>query len=368
VSEWKERLHALDDFGPDDDVYRRALEGPRRSELPDGPSGPNRLAAGIVAFVVFAAAAIFGWQAFRPNDRPEPVGPQASPAVITLGGTDEGPTATLSFDGAEQAGVFEGYSWCSTPDDCTSVTRDLGYPPLDDAVEVPAGTPILFEGDGIVERFVVRTTEGDRSSPNVVVDTDGRDSSVPDQPGEYLIWVAADWEQGSGSFYLRVRAVPSPDSPGAAERAVGDIYRVDVAAFPNAVVAEAGSVWVNGPFNGSEDDDGTGAGEVVRIDPASGEVLARIAVRGMPTWEFGGGGITAGDGQVWIAGSTFGQGRSTEVLAQRIDPNVDRGRPGAECRSWIGSRHLGRRRGPLAAHVHARSRGDGAGAVRRDDG
>jgi hypothetical protein len=208
VTEWKERLRALDDLGPNDNVYRRALEGPRRGESPDGPSGPTRLAAGIVAFVAFAAAAIFGWQAFRPNDRPEPVGPQASPAVITLEGTDEGPTATLSFDGAEQAGVFEGYSWCSTPDDCDTITFDFNYPPLDDAVAVPAGTPIRFDGDGRVERLVIRTTEGGRPSPNVVTDSDGTDASVPSDPGDYMLWVAADWERGSGAFYLRVRVVP----------------------------------------------------------------------------------------------------------------------------------------------------------------
>jgi hypothetical protein len=208
VSGWKERLGAFDGLGPDDDVYRRAQEGPRRSELPDGPNGPKRLSAAIVAFTVFAAAGVFGWQAFRPGDR-EPIGPSSPSATITLASTDDGPSANLSYDGAEQTAAFERYVWCTASDECSSGTGEFEYPPIEEGLAIPAGTPIRFEGEGRVERFVVRTPEGDQSSPNVIVDTDGTSASVPDEPGDYLLWIAADWEQGSGFFYLRIRATPA---------------------------------------------------------------------------------------------------------------------------------------------------------------
>ena len=178
----------------------------------DDPSGPKRLVAGTVAFVVFALAAVFGWQALRPGDR-DPIGPPATSATIKLASTDQGPSATLSYDGAEQSGVFERSVWCiAKSGECTSGTGESAYPPIDESLAIPVGTPLAFEGEGRVERFVVRTTEGDRSSPNAIVDTDGSSASVPTEPGDYLLWVAADWEQGSGSFYLRVRATAGPDS------------------------------------------------------------------------------------------------------------------------------------------------------------
>lgn len=226
MSEWRERLRAFDDLGPNEDVYLRAQEGPQRGELPDGPSGPKRLAAGAVAFAVFAAAAVFGWQAFHSGDR-EPIGPTGSAATVNLASTEDGPSATLSYGGLVQDGVFERYVWCSGSDNCTAGTGEFQYPLIDEGLAIPAGSPIEFEGDGRVERFVIRTTEGDRASPNVIVDTDGTGASVPDEPGDYLLWVAADWDQGSGAFYLRVRATASPTSAAADNGAIAFSFGSD---------------------------------------------------------------------------------------------------------------------------------------------
>lgn len=104
------------------------------------------------------------------------------------------------------------------------------------------------------------------------------------------------------------------------DREVKDVLRVPVTDFPNAVVVGAGSVWVSAPLIGSPDDDGSGAGEVVRIDPTTGDVIARVAVLATPMWEFGGGGMASDGDEIWIAGTVFlGSGRGSVVLAQRID-------------------------------------------------
>jgi len=283
VSGWKERLQALDGLGPDDDVYWRAQEGPRRSELPDGPSAPKRLAAAAVAFAVFAAAAVFGWQAFRPPGDQEPVGPSATTATITLAGTEDGPSATLSYDGAEQSGAFEEYVWCNATAECTAGAGESAYPPIDEGLAIPAGTPIRFDGDGRVERFVVRTPEGNRSSPNVVVDTDGTDASVPDEPGDYLLWVAADWEQGSGAFYLSVRAIPGPESQGDSgevEALATESFRVR--APVGAIAATDGWVWASTSA-------ARGDASLERIDPRTGVATLSIPLPSAPSYLVGDG-------------------------------------------------------------------------------
>lgn len=65
-----------------------------------------------------------------------------------------------------------------------------------------------------------------------------------------------------------------------------------VASFPNAVVVGEGGVWVSAPRN-----DGSGGGDVVRFDPNTAEVIARVPVED-PGWETGGG-LATGEGSVW---------------------------------------------------------------------
>jgi dipeptidyl aminopeptidase/acylaminoacyl peptidase len=43
-------------------------------------------------------------------------------------------------------------------------------------------------------------------------------------------------------------------------------------------------------------------GKVLRIDPATNEVIAEIATDVVPSWEVGGGGITVANGSVWLTG------------------------------------------------------------------
>lgn len=75
MTDWRERLRALDDAAPAQGVYERARQGSRRPELPSGPSRARRFTAGITAFAVFALAAAFAWHALRPIGSPAPAGP-----------------------------------------------------------------------------------------------------------------------------------------------------------------------------------------------------------------------------------------------------------------------------------------------------
>ncbi|MDP9330850.1 MAG: hypothetical protein M3P11_09470 [Actinomycetota bacterium] len=77
----------------------------------------------------------------------------------------------------------------------------------------------------------------------------------------------------------------------------------------NAVAYGEGSVWVT-----YYDDTG---GHLVRLDPATGETVADIPIEVFPTWENGGGGLTFGDGSVWITGS------SPRSHLLRLDPSTN---------------------------------------------
>jgi len=88
-----------------------------------------------------------------------------------------------------------------------------------------------------------------------------------------------------------------------------------VAEFPNAVAVGEGGVWISAPRN-----DGSGAGDVVRLDPSTGEVIARIPVDGLPGWETGGGGMAVGLGSVWVTGNIYEGAGPDRTIVSQIDP------------------------------------------------
>jgi hypothetical protein len=98
------------------------------------------------------------------------------------------------------------------------------------------------------------------------------------------------------------RAAPTDLSPRvAATIDVGEKGQV------SSVLFAEGAVWVAAWRRSSS--------FVVRIDPATNRIVARIPVEGVPGWEVGGGGMAAGAGAVWVAGATSG-----EAVLERIDP------------------------------------------------
>jgi hypothetical protein len=80
-----------------------------------------------------------------------------------------------------------------------------------------------------------------------------------------------------------------------------------------------GSVWVS---SYAEEH----GGRITRIDPASGEIVARISTGDVfPTWEVGGGGLTAGSESMWLAGAGNAPGEpgGTRAFLLRIDPGTN---------------------------------------------
>jgi hypothetical protein len=75
----------------------------------------------------------------------------------------------------------------------------------------------------------------------------------------------------------------------------------------SSLLFAAGAVWV-ARWDAS-------SSTVLRVDPSTNEIDARIAVDGVPGWEVGGEGMAAGIGAVWVAGATGGR-----AVLERIDP------------------------------------------------
>jgi Tol biopolymer transport system component len=109
-----------------------------------------------------------------------------------------------------------------------------------------------------------------------------------------------------------VDATPTP-SPMAVQTSVTLIR--GVAEFPTAIAVGDGGVWVT-----AQDQDGSGEGELIRIDPVTAEVVARTHVRAAPGWEFGGAGLTVADGNVWVVGEVRASDeRCCAAFVSRVD-------------------------------------------------
>jgi len=197
----------------------------------------------------------------------------------------------------------------------------------------PDGSRILFLGESDKGSVGLWVTVADGTGTRQIIDTDADSPSglpaiwSPDGTevayekivdGEAELWVArADGTDERrlatlpryGMAPLAWRPVPpsSPTiSPGPEARG---IVTVPVSAYPNSVLVAEGSVWVSG---GTEE---AGAGDLVRLDPTTGDVIARIAMQGLPTWEVGGGGMAPALGSIWVVGDD----REGAIL-QRVDP------------------------------------------------
>lgn len=169
--------------------------------------------------------------------------------------------------------------------------------------------------------------------PDLWPETPGGEPRSPSSPtpARRLVAGVVALVASAAGFVLIVRAFggeeraavePSP-SPVAFRDVEWLATVIPVSEFPNAVAVGEGGIWVS-----ANDGDRNPEGDVVRIDPQSGEVVARILVRALPGWEFGGGGIATGQGSVWVTGSVrSSDGDRTDgccdVIVQQIDPATD---------------------------------------------
>lgn len=114
---------------------------------------------------------------------------------------------------------------------------------------------------------------------------------------------------------------PTPIVPAAPSASVSAVTPIETS--PGAVSALTyglGSLWV-ASFDASE------RGRLTQVDPATGAELAEIPTGDvLPEWEIGGGGLTTGDGSLWLTGSAKAPGEpgGSHAVLLRIDPVAGR--------------------------------------------
>lgn len=146
------------------------------------------------------------------------------------------------------------------------------------------------------------------------------------------------------SFTILVRAFGGgspPEEPiGAGSFSAELGSPIEVGDGPNAIASGAGAVWVSAlPADGPPY-------ALVRLDSVTGEVVARIPVPALPTWEVGGGGLVALPDGVWVAGAVDDPEGRSDAIVFRVDPTtngvteqIDLG-PGFGADVWIDGREL----------------------------
>ena len=215
----KQRLRSLDRIDPPD-VWHRATRLEPIGDVPPAPqpTWQRRVAAGTVAFAVFAGAIALAMGAFGRNDDPPLVAaPSSDAAVITLEASEQEPRAVLELDGAETEGDGSSFCWTSanvgTCVDVAAVTYRAA-----DFVAIPAGTSVTVEGDArTVDLSTARWIGGEvAGEPTPIPDP----PAMPSEPGRYVLTVAATWPQGDRSFTFPVEieaagpsATPEPSIP-----------------------------------------------------------------------------------------------------------------------------------------------------------
>jgi hypothetical protein len=142
------------------------------------------------------------------------------------------------------------------------------------------------------------------------------------------------------SFAILVRAFRSGPPPPEEPAGIGPFSvhlgsPIEVGHAPNAIAAGAGAVWVSAhPADGPPY-------HLVRLDPITGEVVTRIPVPDLPTWEVGGGGLLALPDGIWVTGAVDDPEGGADAIVFRVDPatnavseRIDLG-PGFGADLWI---------------------------------
>jgi Tol biopolymer transport system component len=113
------------------------------------------------------------------------------------------------------------------------------------------------------------------------------------------------------------QASPNPTEPAPSPSVSEPIPIQSSPGAVSAVTYGFGSVWIASY-------DGSMQGWITQLDPSSGEQFARISTGDVfPTWEIEGGGLTTGDGSLWLAGAAPARGEPGGVHAflLRVDPD-----------------------------------------------
>lgn len=176
----------------------------------------------------------------------------------------------------------------------------------------------VWSPDGRLLAFVGNDADGSGSGTAIyVMSADGTNVTQLASIASYEVTPDIAWQPiPTNEATTEPTPEPSPTEPASIEVSVTTIG--GIGPFPNAVVVGEGAIWVSAPR-----DDGSGGGDLVRIDPSTAEIVARIPLEGLPTWEIGGAGMATGLGSVWVISQTNELEVHRHAVLQRVDPSAN---------------------------------------------
>ena len=204
----KQRLRPLDRIDPPD-VWHRATRLDPAGDVPEGPqpSWQRRVAAGTVAFAVFAGALALVFGGF--GDRGQPSPPLiAEPgldgaAIITLEANDEAPTARLDLGETTTDGVGSSFCW---DQGTASMCADVVEPEIrvEDLVEIDPALPFRIAGDADSVKVKVLAFPLDRYERVATIALVDDAGTLPREAGRFILEVSGSWPQGDRTFYFGI--------------------------------------------------------------------------------------------------------------------------------------------------------------------
>lgn len=243
---WQREIRRLRELRPRADLDQRVAEG---SHGDAAPPVRQRVIAAVTALAVFAALIVAVILIPRLEDPrtggTDVVGGDEQPLVLNLRSQNDGPVGILLYDDALQFGVVEGSTWC-VGEECSSMTADFAFfPPVNDFLLVPPGTPIEVTGTGTVDELRALDPDG-----GILVE--GIIQSLPDADGRYVLGVGATWSEGdqtgTAAMFFGVQVVSSIDD-------APDVLHVDCSAGvarTDSAIVRALTDGVHFEFTGTE--------------------------------------------------------------------------------------------------------------------
>ena len=219
---WRAELSRLPRLDDPTSAWHRASTRVPSEPPPQLPPTRQRIAAAVVALVVFAGAGVFAYSAFDGDARPIGGPAQPEPIVVHLAsgdGTSFDPSAYLVYED-RKADTCAG--WFVVFPDGTGEAQDMKCAYTDAPLEVPVGTPFHFE------------TGGD----DVTTQVEPADATAT--PGEKTVrifasWASTDlWNDAGAEFQVTIEVVEV--DPSASQAAsVSPSGQDDPASSPEAV-------------------------------------------------------------------------------------------------------------------------------------
>jgi hypothetical protein len=201
---WERELRKLRGLEPREQMVREQVErGPSRNRW---PGGRERVIAGLVAGVVFVAAAAFAREAFlvtptEPEHRAGEAGSLDMPALTINAHAEPGqsspPEALARYGDVEAViPVQGGEGW-----GMGNAFPSAMFGPHEAAI--PVGAPMLIESnaDQVEVSFDRAYPDGDLIPQSI---DPGSIATLPSEPGQLLIQVSATWQDGRAEFSVFV--------------------------------------------------------------------------------------------------------------------------------------------------------------------